>query len=1050
MESEERFRSLCVSSPVGIFLTDTEGRCTYTNPSCQLICGFTLEESLGEGWSRFVHREDREQVFANWVKHTRAGREYSQEFRFQHPRGNMRWVHVRSAPMFSEEGHLVGHTGTVEDITERKETEQALRDSESKYRMLMEQASDGIHTYDLEGNFIEVNTKLCEMLGYTCEELLRLNVRDLIPAGDLATAPISFEELRAGKTIISERRLRHKDGTLLPVEISGKMLPNGELQAIIRDITKRKQAEEAIRFQSHLLDTVEQAVIATDVSGIIIYWNRFAEKLYGWPAAEITGHNIIEVTPTQAANDEAAKIMSRLQAGQSWSGEFKVRRRDDTTFPAFITNTPIYDNAGTMIGIVGVSNDITGRKRAEERLRESEERHRAIVEQTMVGVAHCDLSGKLTIVNQKYCDITGYTKSELLTRRMQDITHPDDLPLNVEQFARLVGEGTPLEIEKRYICKDGSIIWVSIGASAILDREGKTQSTVAAVLDITERKRTERLLDAQKQSLEMLVGGASLNNVLTYLARVVEQQAEGRAVASILLLDEQGCLRNGASPSLPEDYLKAIDGLKADPHVGTCSAAAALGTVIITPDIAADPKWQDYKHLPLGLGFQAAWSMPIMARDGSVLGTFGTYFRERREPELLERQAVGILARTAALAIERTRAEDALRESEERLRAIFEASRDGILVEDDERISYVNKSYTRLLGYESSEELIGKHISAVISTEDVERLLEFGRRRARSELVASVYEFKGKRKDGTLIDVEASVSTSTVAGRPYITTMVRDIAERKQAEEALRQAHDGLERRVAERTAELAHINEALEAEICERKQAEAARRQLLGQLVTAQEDERRRISRELHDQMGQHLAAIVLLVNSLKEFSQPDPSAISRISQLEEVANQLSQEVDTLAWELRPTVLDDLGLHVALGNYVEKWSKRAHVPVDFHSTGLSEQRLPPPLETAIYRIVQEALTNILKHARASNVSLILERRDNHVSVIIEDDGCGFDIEALLATPVVERRMGLLGMQERATLVGGTLNIESAPGAGITIFMRVPVTLDEHKGSYFE
>src|ERR1044072_8981469 len=176
----------------------------------------------------------------------------------------------------------------------------------------------------------------------------------------------------------------------------------------------------------------------------------------------------------------------------------------------------------------------------------------------------------------------------------------------------------------------------------------------------------------------MLVSGSPLDEVLTYLTRVVEQQSGARAVASILLLDEQGRLRNGASPGLPADYLNAIDGIKADPEVGTCSAAAALGEVVVTPDIANDRGWRDFKHLPLGLGFPAAWSMPIVARDGRVLGTFGTYFRERRGPEALERQVVEVLARTAALAIERGLAEQRLARSEAEYRLLLEHASDGI------------------------------------------------------------------------------------------------------------------------------------------------------------------------------------------------------------------------------------------------------------------------------------------------------------------------------------------------------------------------------------
>jgi PAS domain S-box-containing protein len=138
-------------------------------------------------------------------------------------------------------------------------------------------------------------------------------------------------------------------------------------------IAERKRAEDAIRFQAHLLDTVEQAVIATDLNGGIIYWNRFAEKLYGWPTVEILGRNIVDITPSESSHEHAAGIMSELRQGHSWSGEMVVQRKDGSSFPALITDTPIYDEEGKMVGIVGVSIDITARKATEEALRAAEQ-----------------------------------------------------------------------------------------------------------------------------------------------------------------------------------------------------------------------------------------------------------------------------------------------------------------------------------------------------------------------------------------------------------------------------------------------------------------------------------------------------------------------------------------------------------------------------------------------------------------------------------------------------------------------------------------------------
>ena len=247
-----------------------------------------------------------------------------------------------------------------------------------------------------------------------------------------------------------------------------------------------------------------------------------------------------------------------------------------------------------------------------------------------------------------------------------------------------------------------------------------------------------------------------------------------------------------------------------------------------------------------------------------------------------------------------------------------------------------------------------------------------------------------------------------------------------------------------ERTAELAHANGALTAEIARREQAEADRRDLQRRLTTAQEDERRRIARELHDQMGQHLTALGLGLKVVKDAT-PDPSpARDRLQDLQALTDLIGREVHHLALELRPTALDDLGLQAALANYAEEWSERSGVEVDFHGTGLDGDRLPAPVETALYRVVQEALTNVLKHAAARRVSVVLQRSPGQVSAVVEDDGRGFDAEATARRPT-SAGSGLLGMRERVALVGGTLTVESGAGRGTTVIARVPLAVGDRE-----
>jgi two-component system CheB/CheR fusion protein len=240
---------------------------------------------------------------------------------------------------------------------------------------------------------------------------------------------------------------------------------------------------------------------------------------------------------------------------------------------------------------------------------------------------------------------------------------------------------------------------------------------------------------------------------------------------------------------------------------------------------------------------------------------------------------------------------------------------------------------------------------------------------------------------------------------------------------------------VAERTAELTAANEMLTAQIARRERAEEDRRELLRRLATAQEDERRRVAVELHDQMGQLLVALALGLKAV-ELAIPDNGpAMARLLEVKHITHMIDQEVHQLAWELRPAVLDDLGLVAALTTYVEEWAARSGVAADFVSIGLETERIPLAGETALYRVVQEALTNVLRHARAKRVSVVLQRTPDGATVVVEDDGTGFDPEG----PSRPGRLGLLGMQERVELVGGTLTVESVPGNGTTVIAQVPV-----------
>ncbi len=219
-----------------------------------------------------------------------------------------------------------------------------------------------------------------------------------------------------------------------------------------------------------------------------------------------------------------------------------------------------------------------------------------------------------------------------------------------------------------------------------------------------------------------------------------------------------------------------------------------------------------------------------------------------------------------------------------------------------------------------------------------------------------------------------------------------------------------------------------------ERGEREQLRTQLLEKVITAQEDERRRISRELHDETGQALTSLMVRLQTLNQQC-PVPELKPQMDGLRDGLAETLDNIHNLSRELRPSALDDLGLQAALQRYVQDYNQRHSVQVDFLVVGLDSERLPTAVETAVYRIVQESLTNITRHAQAHNASVLLEKRDSCIRAIIEDDGIGFDTQQAAQSG----RLGLYGMTERAELLNGKLTIEATPDQGTTIFVEVPL-----------
>jgi PAS domain S-box-containing protein len=505
--------------------------------------------------------------------------------------------------------------------------------------------------------------------------------------------------------------------------------------------------------------------------------------------------------------------------------------------------------------------------------------------------------------------------------------------------------------------------------------------------------RLAALLASEREILGRVAAGMPIATVLDGICRLLEsQRADLRA--SILRVDPAARqLRHGAAPSLPEAYVRAVDGTPIGPSEGSCGTAAYRKNLVIVEDIARDPLWDAYRHLALPHGLRACWSWPILDGAQEVLATFAVYHGTARGPSPDEVQLVTRLAQITRIALERERETAALQRSEEQYRALVNNSPVVTWMTDSRGGPiFISPHVVNVVGFTAEELTEGgqRGWGPLIHPDDVEGL------RGRLEALAcgrsrTDVEYRVRHKDGRWIWVHSrAVSTYERDGVVYITGVTTDITDRKEAQ---------------------------------------SIRDLVARQMVNVQEAERAKLARELHDETAQLLAALVLGLGR----SQPD------LGRLHGVAKRALAEVQRMSRGLRPRILDDLGLVPALEHYASEYGEMRGLHVVVKVEGLDGARLPSEVETACYRIMQEALSNVAQHSGASTAHVTVERRGTLVRLIVEDDGKGFDAAATLRRTDAMAGFGLHSMRERAAALGGTATVDSAMGRGTRVVIEIPL-----------
>jgi len=557
--------------------------------------------------------------------------------------------------------------------------------------------------------------------------------------------------------------------------------------------------------------------------------------------------------------------------------------------------------------------------------------------------------------------------------------------------------------------------------------------------DITERKRAKALLAGEKQVFEKIAKGDPLPGILGAVCRLIEEQLPG-VLTCVLLLDGIQ-LRRGAAPSLPEAYNQAIDGLTIGPSASSCGTAACRGEPVIVSDIAVDPLWAKLRDLALSHSLRACWSTPILSSESKVLGTFAMYSREARTPTPRHLEMIDLATHIVRIALERDRAEQALRASEQLARGHVEVMMRSLDVLATEAAP--EKFIGEML------KTIGQHLGAhrvmfwLLNEQDntlrVRITIEDGQQVAPHRdhpWVVDPHSWKTNPLVQAILFTKAPVVCDHIEYDPRITPEHRRYLTSRGCKRFMLipvsvlgdvRGFIGIQHveRATYRSEEI-ELAQALAHHVLIAAQMQEVSEQ---ERQTAILQERTRMARDIHDTLAQGFTGVVVQMEAAEEaLLEEDPeNAIRHVRRARELAREGLNEARRSVHALRPQALEKAAFTDALEAIIKNTTVGTSLRAEFQLEG-NPRELGPEVEENLLHIGQEALTNALKHAHATKFLARLSFNSDAVRLELHDDGDGFAIEG-----VSGRGFGLLGMKERAEQIGATLTVSSKPGSGTSI-----------------
>jgi len=729
-----------------------------------------------------------------------------------------------------------------------------------------------------------------------------------------------------------------------------------------------------------------------DIDGNIIKSNPAFQKLLEYTEEEVGQRTVVDfVHPEDVEHSFEALETVRALGNLSDFGNRLISKSGKIIWLSW---TLSYHPEKQFVYATG--RNLTEIKEFEKLARNSVKRLNDIIEGITDGFFTLDNEWRIVSCNKSAVTAVGMTREDVIGKVLWDLFPGADQLLFYKEYKRSVTERVPVHFEEHY--KDLNT-WFEITAYPIED--GLTVFS----RNITEKKQQELLNELEREVLEFnAVSSNTLADTIDHLIVGLEKIFPDMKGSVMLYEEETKTMRVLSAPSIPEAYSRAVDGLPIGPSVGSCGSAMYSRNITIVSDIATDQLWEDYREVATTHGLLACWSVPLIGSVNQVLGSFGMYYHQKRKPEQSELNFIGRVANLVRIIVENKKAEEIIHFSNTRYDLITSATNDMIWDWDIAKDEVYRSPHGLIKVFGMADNSPIRHPNEWlkrIHPEDIRKLQELIDKILQPHGPRTFdFEYRFLTDDGTYNFVydRGNVIRDDNGVPTRLIGAAQNINERKRFEQQLLEQEVNKQRLIAKAT-------------------------------IEGQERERIEIGKELHDNINQVLTTSKLLL----DLSLADPSqSQAMIQKSKENILHAINEIRRISKNLVPPSIGDLGLKTAVVELIETLSLTTGIKMSFKTSGKVEQ-IPESQKLSVFRIIQEQLNNVIRHADASSVSIVLKLRDKKISLQITDNGKGFDITD------TRRGVGLTNILNRSEIFGGKLNLDTSPGKGCALSVSMPL-----------